>query len=663
MSYTNIMKPTTVAEDLKEIQKDIPKIEYTDTELKYRAFLIGRAESANDQRNTPHPEFNDMTYQEYYDSNARAANSYIPPKKNKQDTRVVTGTTEEKGATLLSAILNYNLEPNAIAFDKDDNEVQELGKSMEEMIKKSRELEDYDDRRKLIYKEAMDQGTCYVEEQYVEEKKIRKTLDKKNWNSVVDVSKIKWTQKEVDGFCGCQTRLIRGDKVYLGNIKEFELKLQPYLFLTDLITYAQAKALFGNWDRFKYVPTVVTKSIQPSDSNSSSYRDWTLNETTDGFVEVIKYQDKWANEYMIMLNGVMMLPCGFPLEAISPSGEYSIAKGDIYPNSAFFAISKSIPAKTKVDQETLDEMLKLIVLKTRKSFMPPIANNSGRILSSKIFNPGNIVDKVDASKIQEIGTNTGVTASEFRAFQFIKEIIDQKSVAPVFSGDSQAGSQTATEILEQKKQAMMKIGLVIYGIISLERQLAWLRTSNILANWTKKIDERINPFTNKLEAVYRKITTDTTFPDSTQGKSIIEFSPDAGQFTPEQIMEEENQLSETMQTNVRKTYISPEVANLKLRWYYTITPTEKNTSDLKRILFKQDVADAIQLFGPQSMNMQEIRQEYAQLAGRNPDKFFIKNVPSFPVDAAMGGGDNGGLGAQLNRGLGTAPTGATQTGA
>jgi hypothetical protein len=29
----------------------------------------------------------------------------------------------------------------------------------------------------------------------------------------------------------------------------------------------------------------------------------------------------------------------------------------------------------------------------------------------------------------------------------------------------------------------------------------------------------------------------------------------------------------------------------------------------------------------------------------------------------MGGGDNGGLGAQLNRGLGTAPTGATQTGA
>ena len=57
---------------------------------------------------------------DWHEKNAKAANAYIPPKKNKTDTRIVTGTTQEKGITLLSALLNYNLEPNISAFDKTD---------------------------------------------------------------------------------------------------------------------------------------------------------------------------------------------------------------------------------------------------------------------------------------------------------------------------------------------------------------------------------------------------------------------------------------------------------------------------------------------------------------------------------------------------------------
>lgn len=627
--------------------------DYTREELDYRATLIKKLTNAHEAYDAPHRELNDMSIPEYLDSNLKAANSYIPPKRNAEDTRIVTGTTEEKGNTLLSAVLNYNLEPNILAFDKDMLEIDELGRNVEDLVKKSREIENYDEKRVLIYKELLDQGTVFVEEQWVEETRIEKKLEDINWNDGVKVNKIKWSEKDAPGFTGCQTRLIRGDNVFLGNIREFQISKQPFLFTYDIMSYDEAKSIYKNWDRWEYVPKKITRL---KDRNDFYHRDWTLDNVQENFVEVIKFQDKWNNDFMIMLNGVMMLPVGFPLEAISPSGDYTLAKGDVYPISQFFALSKSIPAKTKVDQEVLDEILKLIVLKIRKSYKPPLANNTGRVLSRKIMNAGEITNQVDPAKIQVIGNADGVGSSDVSAYEFIKGIVDQKSVSPAFSGDAQSGRQTATEILELKKQQMMKLGLVIWGVISLEKQLAWLRTYNILTNWTKEQDTKVNELTGEIESVFKTIEVETEMEDTQMGKKIIQFSPDAGEFSPEQIMEEENQLSELKRMPVRKTYLSPDISKMKYFWYISINPTEKDSSDLQRVMFKQDVADSMQLFGPQTLNFPYLMKRFAVLSKQDPEKFFVKNAPAQPTEAQLGGGDNGGLGAQLNRGLGSAPT-------
>lgn len=647
-------KQESPKEESVEMENKINFPDYTEDELEYRQMVIKRMVHAKNERDKPRREFNDMDYRNYYDSNLRAANSYIPPKKNPEDTRVVTGTTEEKSVTLISAILNYNLEPNIIAFDNNDMEVDELGRTMEDLIKKSREIEDYDVKRMLIIKELLDQGTCFVEEQWVDERKVEKKLKNIDWYNGIQVANIDWTEKEVRGFQGAQVRLIAGDKVYLGNPNEFEIKKQPYIATIDIMSYEEAKAIYGNWDRFEFVPKKIVRS-EPLDN--SSYRDWTLEQQQENFVEVIKYQDRFNNEFMIMLNGVMMLPIRFPLSVVSPSGEYSIAKGDLYPNGQFCAYSKSVPAKTKVDQEVLDEMMKLIILKTRKSYKPPLANNTGKVLSRKIFNPGNIENQINPDQIKEIGNNNGVTPAEFNAFEFIKRIVDEKSVSPGFMGDQTRGKQTATEILELKKQQMMKLGLAIYGVISLERQLSWLRIYNILENWTKVQDKKMNDITGKMENIFKSITVDTQLEDTQQGTKIIQFSEDAGEYSPDQIMEEENQLSDAMRKPVRKVYLNPDICKMKYYWFITISPTEKDTSDLQRILFKQDIADAMQLFGPQTLNFPYLMKRFAALSKQDPEKFFVKNVPAQPTEAQLAGGDNGGLGAQLNRGAGTAPLG------
>jgi len=163
----------------EEVQVD--PVLYSDEEKQYDRFLRNRLMLARDQRNQEHIEFDDMTYIAWHEENAKAANSYNPPRKNEEDTRIVTGTTSEKESTLLSTLLNFNFGASITAFDKNDIEIRELGNVMEDLVEKSRRMENYEDRRRLYYKEFLDQGTCFVEEVTVEQIVFDKKLKNPNW--------------------------------------------------------------------------------------------------------------------------------------------------------------------------------------------------------------------------------------------------------------------------------------------------------------------------------------------------------------------------------------------------------------------------------------------------------------------------------------------------
>jgi len=606
-----------------------PSLEYTPEEEKERSFVISRLENMRQQRDATHPELDDMDFVTYYDTNARAANSYIPPKVNQDDTRIVTGTTHEKGVTLLSALLNYNLEGNINAFDDQDLVIEGLGKNLEDMVKKSREVEDYDSKRPLYYKEFLDQGDVYIEEVWSEY--FCNEKEEVNWADAISFKKKEYKGKLKKLYGMCETRMIPGTMMYFGNIKEFELPKQPDVAYVSIIPYSEAVAMCADWERMQYVPRKLVRT-QPSSINNN-FQNWTLHELQENMVEWVRYQNKVSNHFYMSFNGIPMLPVGMPLKSISPSGEYTIVKGSCEPISKFFAISKSIPAKTKVDQATIDEMLKLIVLKTQQSFKPPMANNTRRTLSKRIWSPGTVHDNIDVTKLVPIVQPTGVTMAEMNAFEVIKGIIDEKSVQPVFSGDSTSGNQTATEILESKKQQMMKLGLAIWGVIQMEKQLEWLRIQNIMANWTQPIDNKIMDIKSGLKQnVYRTMSVDTTLETGQKGRRIIQFSPEMAQnASPEQVRAEEDFLTKETGVPTRKTYLHPEeFRKLKATFYITITPTEKDTSELNRTLFTQNIRDAAAIFGIQSLNMEYLKERFAVLAKEDPKRFFVQQQPGMP---------------------------------
>ena len=628
------------------------QIKYSKEETKYIGILTDRLMSAKSQRDNKWEEFDDDNYLTVYEDDAKAANSYLRPKMNEEDTRIVTGTTKQKVQTLLSTVLNLNLESSLIAFDKYNKIIDDIGETMEDFVEKSREMEDYETQRVLIYKEAFDHGTAFTEEQYYSSSSLNKKLKDTDFSDGVDFSKLEWDEELEKNNPECRTRLLSGPNVYLGNIREFFIKNQPYVFTVDHIGWSEAEKIYSKWDRWKYVSKYDNDILGLEGSSNVPYSNWTLEELKKGMVEVIKYQDKWTNEYQIFLNGVMMLPVGFPLTVISPSGDFSIAKLDVNPISNFFAYSKSIPSDTKVSQEVMDEFLRLAILKTEQSFTPPMANNTNKILSKKNLLPGVFTRDINTDQVKPLIESNGVTASEFGMIGFIKEMVDEMSIDPTFSGED-TGKITATEYQGRMQQQMKKLGYSLLGVLNFEKQLTWLRIYNIIQNWTKPIDNKVDEVRNTLVDVYRSVEKDTE-EDGKNVRKIIEFSPEKSMLDDYQVMAEEKMISQGRyagKKDIRKIYIDPGMLkNLKAYWFITVTPTEKESDELNKVLFIQNIKDAMGLFGMELLNMEYIRDRFASVIGENPDKFFMQQPVNQLQAPQMGqNAPQGGMGGQVSK--------------
>jgi len=611
--------------------KDIEKPDYSDEELKYRHERIEEMSNARLQLWNTWIEFDGMNYYDWYETNAKAANSYIPPKQNKQDTRIVTGVTHEKTITMLSALLNYNYQPNIVAYDESDEEVYELGERMELLIKKSNDIErpTYEEKRGLIYKEALDQGDAFIEDVYEQHEMIEK--EKATFNLQDMKMNQRWKETGRKLHSQLSTNLIAGPNFYPGNIREFYMTKQPFIFTRRLETRARAEAMFGNLPRWKNVPKDV-EWFDATQVQDVLYRNWTIEPLRKNMVEILVYQNKWTNEFMIWCNGVMMLPLGYPLTALNGKCEYTVIKLSVEPISEFFFYSKSIPAKTKVDQAIYDEMYRLMILKFRQSVMPPMINNTGKQIGESVFYPARITDDIEAGSLTPLmPTAQGITNSEFNIIQFVKSVLDDKSVSPTFEGQQTPGQQTAREIVELQKNQMMKLGLTIMGVVSYEMNRSYLRLYNILRYWTQREDTELDEIKGKLKDVYKKIEVEGPVGDGMEGTNIMQFmGPDQELPDSDQVLAEENLMSKRSGRKFRKTYLDAEaLREAELKWKIIIEPTPKDTDALSRAQYEESLQTSLAVFGELN-NMDYQAKEFSKHAKWDYEKAFKKPQPAMP---------------------------------
>lgn len=626
-------------DNLQTIAKGVP---YSDEELEQRSHIICELNDAYNQRQQRYTELDDMTYDQWYIENKKAASGYVKPRTNPHDVRTNSGVIREKTTSLLSNLLDYDFEPDIEAFDEYSQPDKDFSAIAEDMVKRSREIEKYDEKRPIFYKEYCDQGNLFVWERFVEMWQIEKKI--KDMSKPID--ELEWDEEEVLADAFCSAEMVSGLNVFLGNIREYELKNQPYIAFRFERTRSSVKSIYGKLKNWKYVPKKIQKQTLAAENNV--YEDWSMIETQQNMVEEIHYFNPWKNTYQVMLNGVMMLPKGFPLSFVSGGRiEYPISEAKGEPINVHFAYCRSIPSKNKFNQQMMDEFYRAMILKTRQSYNPPMADNTGKNVTSKIFYPGTIHKGLQVDKLRPIIESQGVTSAEFNMMQFVKGVIDDASVSPIFEGNSAQGKQTATETLEMKKQTMMKLGVTLLGIINFEKQMTWNRLYNIIQNWTEPLSEKMKVVRDQLQkgTVYRSETVNTQFEDGQAGKRIIEFTDEVPH--PDQSLAESEMLTKRRGEKIHKVYIDPKkLKEAKYKYYIEIVPGQKRTSELRKMLFEQTALKLLQMF-PETANKEYIAKRMAVNADLDPDKVLIKPQQqgmAMPNGQSMGpGGPQSGM--------------------
>jgi len=607
-------------------EKEIVPAIYTAEELKDRGELIRLMCLARDNREAPHPEFDDMTYSQYYDSNKRADMSYIPPKKNKADKRIVTGYTREKDTTLLSALLGYNFQPDVTVYNNTELIIAELGNNMEDVVKKTREVEDWNTKRSLVYRELIAQGDVFLEEMW-ECKYIPDVTNTGDWKPGMKIKDAKFEEKPVQRKTErCAVRLHQGKNVYLGDFWLDDYSEQGLIFTYEVMSRERAYSVYGKWDRWENVPQQVDNTIL-LENTGETYNTWSLQAVQNNQIGVLKIQRPFANNYQIMLNGVMMLPCDYPLSAISPDGGTTIKHAGLERINGC-AYSKGQPAKTKVDQAVHDTFLRLMILREEQAGAPPMGYKGKRVLGSDIYTPGKITNNMREGDLFPIlPPSTGLGTADFSMYQLIKEMIDGKSISPTFSGERPSGQVTLGQLQLEKQQQLMKLGVNFDAIKNLERTLVWGRIGNIIMNYAKPTDNKVNdsnPEAKVLENIYRTFSVETTIANGQAGIKQFEFTDKAFPSVEDQQVEEK-QLGEYYGKPVQKVYFNgPAFVNLlKYRWVVNIVATQDDSDDLEREQFVGFIREAKEIFGPDSVNDSYAKEKYAIKIKEDPTKFFI----------------------------------------
>lgn len=675
-------KDTAVTQQSSTVPHKPKELVYEEYEKQYHTDVLNLVSNALAERERPRKEFNDMGFSEQDEYNVKLDLAYVPPAKSKNDIRLVSGLTREKTTTLVSVAKSNDFDTEFVAFDKDDNILFDLADTATDLVEKTNQLEKWRDNRGTVYRGMCSRGTYYtMEVQEFPAKAYKSPVSMMNMGKM----NVDWEDRTRKGKVEFRTIEIDPRMVVLGNVREMDIRRQPFIALGRVISEAEARNMFGGWDRFKYVPLkageVNYAGSEGQDVFSYYQEHYKLGDTlSEGDVELLYFMRSlpYGNELAIYLNGVGMLPVkrrgydaetsryqvsGFPLTTISASGEYPLVDWQ-YERIPGLFYSKAQPAKTKFDQDVLDFWIKFITKKAIRSINPTLGNRSGQVISNQDLQPSNIISNIrkdDLFTILPPEMIQGVTNGEFSFMEMMKKEVDEKTLSREFDGQTMNQHQTATQFMENKKAQLIKLGAMLDGIIRGEARRAELRLMNsIIPYWLKS--DKANKNSRKMEVgravaeIYDSYTVDKEGRDG-KYNSMIGVAKDISKLSPYDVLaQQELDLKRTGKKS-KITLIQPDKIDfVRTLFYVNVKPRERDNNALQRMLFDQDVATAKNLFGQQVTNDEALKVKFAQIRGDNYDTWFKEqglDQEQAMADAMSGMDANpqANMGSQPNGGL------------
>lgn len=561
--------PSVLSPVIPELATEFPLTDWSEADIN---LIYDKLSKARDERSIPRKEFDGMVFEQDYERNREATFSYLRPKKNDDDVRVNSGTSEKKIELMHNELMSMNFQPNVRAFDKRNLELVDLGADFTDLVRKTNTQEKDEDMYGEVILDLLTQRAAFIEE------------------CLVPADAHEWYGHGAPGYLIAKKRRLSPLQVYLGDmfIPMHRIHEQPYIVIYDRMLYGEAKVLFGKNENWKYV--------QPGNIHDEyipwfKYRFSTLRSAE---VEVVTIMSSSAHDdyYQQIVNGVPMHKKGTKM----PKRKGYPIVGATAKQISDFAYGKPPLASAKFLQALQDETLRNLIRKMRQAIEPPMGVANGKTYTRDVWSPGASTPGLVRDNFSRLIDHQGVTSSEFQMFQLITQKAEEFIGMANITNTPGQTQMTATQILELQKQSIKMLGMVVLAISRLKRDATFLRLDSILTEYFKPLKSTVEGKEVKNE--YR--TFEITDAKSATGKTIQKYIILADKLLSkaeiENVIDYEDKLSAAASKEIRYSFIdAKKIKTVPLLFHVEVAPEQRDSGALDKVMFQDRLAQSAQI--------------------------------------------------------------------
>jgi hypothetical protein len=247
----------------------------------------------------------------------------------------------------------------------------------------------------------------------------------------------------------------------------------------------------------------------------------------------------------------------------------------------------------KTMQGISNETIRLLIRKFQQTLDPPMATpKSGKIYSSRIFDPGSWAQGLRKADFEKLIDHQGVTQGEFSMYNLIEQKIEEFIGTPnIAQGIQGSREMSATEVLTMQKQFLKQLGGTVAALMRMKRDLTEVRTYTILENYLTPIKRRYDDFTKKVEEVYRSFTIEnSSFPNNRKGKKVIKLFPRDLMPEEEKALYDYEEEEASRGNNIRIKFVNSEkLKKIPINWYFSVYSEDKEGTTFDKVTFQDQL--------------------------------------------------------------------------
>lgn len=404
--------------------------------------------------NRPFEEFNNMSLIQRANLDQKDWLAWSEaPSSNPDESWMFTGTSNATRNAIISTAAHLTQEviyPKSFAQNDDDEEDVAAAYVMDNALEYNCRRDDYEQTFLYGVISGLVNPVSYFKVEYA-----------RDFQEVTFGTSASFTKKKVidDVYSGFQHSLLPLDEVLLGNPYVFEMQKQPFVIHRRRITYAEAKARWGEHPNWVHV-----RPGQYSKLNAADGLFYDVDDIADGLVTVETYKYRTRDMEFTRINGIYVsnpnvdyLPIGHRDNKNRP--KYNIVKYGAEPIDAMrFAFYKSLASKLSNDKELVDRMRQNAVDASTFSTFPSIFTMGAGKMDKSVFIPATTVDLDKDAKVQPV---TGVANPSFAydAADRAQKDMNMASLDPQLSG-SGGSTETARGRILLQRNAITNLGVI-----------------------------------------------------------------------------------------------------------------------------------------------------------------------------------------------------------